>query len=396
MKKVLVLVSFLLININASLAQTGNSIIIHTNKTVKEEPSRFDIIFGYIKDISGPTIALLGIIVAVPILRKKLVASHITSKLNEIQTANSSVQSFNLELIDKYTPLTFSNDLLEPNDLKVLLLDLRKIFHISQKASSDVATLTFFLKTTLEGTIKHYDTKTSKRFSTRSLLGFVIENLELINFYASQVVQVPKSSKTKGRDLINKKIKKYVTHSQIKQYKHFKLGIIEDANSAHFTLFSSSVNARNHILLMRATFQIYWSPNAIAKLLYLNKIYAPSILSIQESGSFFHPEPLNLFLIGFSSKRVLSKDPDAPSEKVELIYSNPDDFYLFVNSLTYEKIKKSCEDIWITNSYFQIDKSLSMTKQERETFTLSYDEVYLKTLFKKNKRVIRKKLKQIS
>lgn len=359
----------------------------------KQEKSDFDRYFGYFKDILGPLVALTGIGLTIPILRKKLVENHITTKLNEIQTSNSEIQTFNQKLIDKVLPLTYSNEILRLTELENLITDLQKGFDISQKASSDVATLMYYLKTTLQGTTKHFDTKNSMLFSTRGLIGFVIDNLEMVNFYSTQVVQVPKSPKTKERNLITRNIRKYVTHSKIVQYRHFKLGIIDDPDSAHFTMFSGKVNRTNHALLMRAAFQIYWSPNAIAKLLYLNKIYAPSKLTMTDDHPLFGSKSLDLYLIGFSTSNQISKDPNAPTKVVDLIYSNPDDFYRFVGSLKYDKLKSDFRDDWVVNSDFSIGESISMTKVEIETFRLKYDRKYLSNLFNLNKRRIKKKLK---
>lgn len=393
-----ILISILLLN---SLIVLGQADTSNQKKTVtvefqfqeKQEKSEFDKYFGYFKDVLGPLVALTGILLTLPILRRKLVENHITTKLNEIQTSNSEIQTFNQKLIDKYVPLTYSNNLLTLQDLENLLTGLQKGFHVSQKASSDVATLMFYLKTTLQGVNKHFDPKNSKLFSTRGLLGFVIDNLDLINFYSTQVVQIPKSSKTKQSNLINKNIRKYVTHSKIVQYRYFKLGIIDDPDSAHFTMFSGKVNRTNHALLMRAAFQIYWNPNAIAKLLFLNKIYAPSKLTKPEKDHLFGIESLDLYLIGFSISNQLSKDPNAPTKVVDLIYSNPDDFHRFVGNLKYDKLKSNFNDDWIPNSDFSLGESISMTKVEIETFRLKYDKNYLMNLFKKNRRKIKKKLK---
>lgn len=264
--------------------------LIELKISQKEKETNFDNYFKYFKDLLGPAIALFGILMTLPILRKKLTENHITTTLNNIQSANSEIQSFNQKLIDKYIPLTYSNDLLTKQDIENALIDLQEGFHLSQKASSDVTTLMFFIKTTIQGTIKHYDPKNSKLFSTRGFLGFIIDNLELVNFYSTQVVQIPKSSKTKKSNLITKSLRKHVTHSDIVQYRHFKLGIIEDPDSAHFTMFCGKVNRNNHALLMRSAFQIYWSPNAIAKILFLNKIYAPSIIEMPHKDPLFGTE----------------------------------------------------------------------------------------------------------
>jgi len=370
-----------------------NKTTVELEFSQKEDKSEAEKYFGYFKDILGPLVALLGILLTLPILRKKLIENHITTKLNEIQTKNTEIQSYNQKLIDKYIPLTYSNDLLTKTDLEAALGELQEGFHISQNASSDVATLMFYLKTAIQGAIKHFDNQKSKLFSTRGFYGFIIDNLDLVNYYSKQVVQIPKSTKTKKSSIILKAISKYVSHSKIEQFKYFKLGIIDSPDSAHFTIFSGNVNKTNHALLMRSTFQIYLSPKAIAKLLFINKIYAPLIISKPHEDPLFGTKSLDLYLIGFSINNQISVDPEAPSKVVDLIYSNPVDFHRFIDALKYEKLKSDFKDIWIPDSKFDLSKSISMAKTEIETFKLKYDQEYLVEMFKNNKRKIKKKIK---
>ncbi len=370
-----------------------NKATVELEFSQKENKSETEKYFGYLKDLLGPLVALLGILLTLPILRKKLIENHITTKLNEIQSKNTEIQSYNQKLIDKYIPLTYSNDLVRKEDLDNALNDLQEGFHISQNASSDVATLMFYLKTTIQGAIKHFDNQKSKLFSTRGFYGFIMDNLDLVNYYSKQVVQIPKSTKTQKSNIISKTIRKYVSHSQIEQFKYFKLGIIDSPDSAHFTMFSGKVNRTNHALLMRAAFQIYFSPKAIAKLLFINKIYAPLVLSKPHEDPLFGTESLDLYLIGFSISNQISVDPDAPTKVVDLIYSNPDDFHRFIDALKYEKVKSDFKDIWIPDSKFELSKSISMTKNEIETFKLKYDKTYLSEMHQKNSRMIKKKIK---
>jgi len=389
----LVITTQLLIANPKNITESQNKTTVELEFSQKENKSDAEKYFEYLKDLLGPLVALLGILLTLPILRKKLIENHITTKLNEIQSKNTEIQSYNQKLIDKYIPLTYSNDLLTKVDLETALSELQQGFHISQNASSDVATLMFYLKTAIQGAIKHFDNQKSTLFSTRGFYGFIIDNLDLVNYYSKQVVQIPKSTKTQKSNIISKGIRKYVSHSQIEQFKYFKLGIIDSPDSAHFTIFSGNVNRTNHALLMRATFQIYWSPKAIAKLLFINKIYAPSVLSMPHENPFTGTKSLDLFLIGFTISNQLSRDPNAPTKVVDLFYSNPDDFHRFIEALKYDKFKSDFKDNWITDSKFDLSKSISMTKTEIETFKLKYDKEYLVEMHKDNKRKIKKKIK---
>lgn len=352
----------------------------------KEAISNFKKFFDYIKDILGPLVALLGIFLTLPILKKKLIENHITTKLNEIQSANTEIQSYNHKLIEKYIPLTYSNDLLKKDDLEKVLNDLKKGFHISQKASSDVATLMFYLKVAIQGVIKHYDEEETKSFFTRNFYVFILDNLDLVNYYSTQVVQIPKSTKIQKGYVIVKNLRKYVSFSQISQFKHFKLGIISSPDSAHFTIFSDNVNKSNNALLMRATFQIFNSPKAVAKLLFANKIYAPSKLTQPNDDPISGLKSLDLYLIGFTIKNQINMEANVTTKVVDLIYSNPIDSLRFVKGLKKEKLKSDFKDSWIEKSQFELSLSSRLEKTEIETFKLEYDYQYLKKMFKKNKK----------
>jgi len=347
-----------------------------------------------------PLFALIGILVAIPILRKKLIENHITTKLNEIQSANTEIQSYNQQLLDKYLPQTYSNEYLNKQDIENILSDLQQGFSIAQKASGDITTIMFYLKMTIQNIIKNFDTYTKSHFFiTRSFLGFIIESLELSNFYASQVVQIPKSSATTQSPIITKTLHNFVTHSTISKYKHFNMGVINDPNSTHFTFFSDFANKTNCSALLRSAFQIYWSPNAIAKLLYLRKLYAPSVISMEVPDGydpFLGRESYDMFLIGFSTSNRLSNDPNAPTKIVKLIYSNPDDVSRFVSGLTVDnKITKQFKDKWLPDTGFQLTKTESMSHTILETVELTFDRAYLEKMFECNKRKIKRKLKNI-
>jgi len=112
-----------------------------------------------------------------------------------------------------------------------------------------------------------------------------------------------------------------------------------------------------------------------------------------DADPLFGTKSLDLYLIGFSLRNQLSIDPDAPTKIVELIYSNPDDFYRFVKGIKYDNLKSDFKDDWINDSTFSLEDSISMSKVEIETFKLNYDRKYLEKLYSKNRRKIKKKLK---
>jgi len=374
----------------ANLETDQYKTIYVTNVEPEREKSTFDTAFTYIKEILGPLVALIGILLAIPILKKKLVENHISTALTKIQDCNKLVQKKGQELTDKYLPLTYSSELLRKNEVNKAFEDIKKLYYLSQDGSSDVVSLLFYLKATVQGTLKHYDSKIF--LTSRTFYGFIIDILQTTDFYCSQVVQIPKSTATETSHLINKKLRKYVTHSDFIKYQHFYQGVIDDPHSAHYTIFYGKVNEWGINLMKRAAFQIYFNSSPIKKLLYLNELYAPTKIEMLHDDPFFGSKSLKVFLIGFKLSTQMTLADSSQKLIVELIYSNPDDFHRFASNLKFEMIKDKFKDTSLDKSTFDLSKASKMTSNDFETFSLVFSEDYLRQQFKSNKGKFRKSM----
>lgn len=387
----LLLLSFNVSGQNSTPKKTDNQTI--TVKLEKENTTSFDKYYKYFTDILGPLIALIGILLTLPILKKKLLENHISKALIDIQDANKNLLTETTDLIDEYIPKTFSNDRVLKDELQEVLDKIKLIYKTSQKGNSDSQTMLFFLKYAIQNTIKHYDPKKYTILSSREIYGLVLFTLEQVVFFSTQVVQIPKSTKTNNENLINKKIKKYVSNSEFLKYKHFKQGLIDDPNSAHYLLFYNQINHCSSTLLKRATFQIFWNISAIKKILFISKIYAPLEINAPNISPLFGGENHRLYLIGFKKSTSLLMKEGTTKKVVDLIYSNPDDFGRFASNLTFKHLKENYKDVFINNSNFSFERANSMTQQDLETFSIQYELEYLESLFKKNKKEFKTKLK---
>lgn len=368
---------------------TDLKVEIVDSRSNQSEKSPTKEILDYLFKLLGPGVALFGIIATLPLLRKKLTENHISNELNNIQRSNSEIQKFNQELIDKYSPYTYTNEILNKDNLEIIYDDIQKVYKISLDASSDVSTLMFYIKRTLETSIRHYD-KSAEIFSTRNFFSFLINMLELVNFYSTQAVQIPKSSKVEKQDLIRESLKKYVTHSHILKYKYFKRGVIEDPNSAHFTLFSEKVNHTNISLLMRSIYQVYWRPNAIAKILYINKIYAPLIIKTPFEKGIFGKEEKTLFLIGYNGQTSFGSDGE--KKTIDLYYSNLEDNFHFTSTITPDIINSAYFDCYIIDSEFDFNNHTQIVSTGIETVKIKFDKDYLINQYEVNKGKFKNKL----
>lgn len=394
--KLFIIVFCVLISINL-YSQEKNSTDKDENRIVvkleNEETTDFDKYFKYFIDLLGPLIAITGIIVALPILKRKLLENHISKALIDIQDANKQILSHTTDLIDEFIPKTFSNDIVLKDELKDILDKIKPIYKSSQEGNSDSQTMLFFLKSTLQNTLKHYNPNKHCLLSTREIYGLVIFTLDRVVFFSTQVVQIPKSTKTNSTNLINKKIKKYVSNSEFLKYRHFKQGLIDDANSAHYLIFYNEINQTTSTLLKRSAFQIFWNVSAIKKILFLSEIYAPLEISAPNISPILGGESHILYLIGFKKSTSILLQEGITKKEVSLIYANPDDVGRFAGNLKFENLKKNYVDIFIPESGFSLERAITMTQNDIETFSLKYDRKYLEKLFKKNKKKFKMKLK---
>lgn len=370
---------------------SNTNVKLNFHLTSEKKESHFDKYLKYCIDASGPIVVLIGIILTLPLIRKKLVENHITNALDEIQKTNTKVLKYNQKLIDKYRPLTYTDYALSKNEIEKILQNLKQVFYFSQSGSSDVVSILFYLKSTIQGTLKHYDSTPLILLSSRDIYGLVISTLNLANFYCTQVVQIPKSAKTINLNIINKKIRKYVSHTEYLKYKYFSQGVIHDPNSSHFILFYNIIDNCGCPLITRAAFQIYLNTAPILKNIYINKIYAPLELENNEVGI----KNYKVYLIGVKFNTQISVTTGKKYKYVDLIYSNPNDVFRFASNLPYQKVKDDFKDSFMPDSKFELIQAKKMSSACIETFTLQFDRNYLEESFKKNKKEMKRKMKII-
>ena len=110
------------------------------------------------------------------------------------------------------------------------------------------------------------------------------------------------------------------------------------------------------------------------------------------SDPIFGKKSFKLYLIGFTFRNQLTLANGDTKKTVDLIYSNPDDFYRFVSHLKFTKLKNDFSDTYIINSGFQLSHANKMTFSNIETFELQFDHGYLEEMYKKNKTKLKIKL----
>lgn len=384
-KLLILLIFFTLLSCDNLIKETENATV-------------FEKVFSLCTAFLGPIITIIGLWITIPIIRKRLAAEHISDKIKEIQIANSEIHIVVQQLIDKYTILLDEVGFITEENIERVNKDLEKGFDIVQKSSSDVATVMFYLKVTLQEVLKYYSSKQDiKNLQCKDFYIFLINVLNFISYYSMRVVQIPKSSKIKNKYLIKKKFRKFVTKSQIKEFRHFNIGAFHDPDSFHYLRFCDFINTTKNPSFMKSAFLIYHNPNAIAKILSFEKKYAPSIIDKQVPKEQISVEEnvymsKSLYLIGFVINKIYSNDTlTNPTHYVDLVY------FKHTNLETipaWDQLKIEFVDKWIPESGFDISKSTKYDSEKiGQIITLRYESSILEKYYKLNRVRINKKLK---
>lgn len=373
--------------------QFSNPESIDYNENLTSQCVVFDKCFTYFEKIFPSIVALIGIIFTIPILKRKLIESHVSNKLNEIQISNTKLQVYNQRILDKYYLIINEGGILSRTDLENSYKDIQSGFEISLNSCSEATTLMYYLRNTIQKTYLAYNQNILNRLSTHQFLSFVINILELVSFYSTRVIQIPKSHSILKNSILKKSVRKYVTNPDYFQFRYFKQGIDNSPRSALFLLFTEKVIHTEHSLLMRSSFQIHNSPRVIALLLFFNKIYVPPTISKPIGIPLFGIDSYKLYLIGFSFYNEVFSDRGSSRKFIKLFYSNVQNKIHFVKSLVLSDISKNFSDNWLIESNFKMDKVIDIHFEDFESISLDFDYEYVKNQFMVNGYRFKKSIK---
>lgn len=350
--------------------------------------------YGIFKDLVEPIIAITGIIVAYPLLKKKLIENHITDALNIIQETNRSVLIDCHILIDKYVGFMSKEVLITKAEVEASFEDTLALNHKANLASSDVMTLLFYLKRTLQVFVSKYNQEELTFLTSHRYYPFLIETLESVIFFCSKAVPAPISADTERINSIHEKIRKYVSHGEFYKYKDFNQGLFFESNSAHYLKLYQNVNNTIIPQLKRAAYQIHFEPAPVALLLHLQKIYAPLILE-NPSETLLHDsnKKVSLHLIGFNIHTKTTLFDGQSYKTVTLSYSNISDSFEYEQALDKDAFINSYRDIFLPNSDFDFKEAKSFKTEYKKVISIEFDLSFLNKEYKKVKSRFESRLK---
>ncbi|MCY1719576.1 hypothetical protein OU798_04445 [Prolixibacteraceae bacterium Z1-6] len=352
----------------------------------------FDKIWGYIVSLLGPGVAFYAVLIARPLLRNKLIENHVTQRIDQIHNSNSEVRLYCQQLISNYTPSIYKHDKFGDEDLKKIIRDIEKGYLITQDSSSEVATLMYFLKNTLQqyGRRFNYYEQKFHVFSS-DIFPFVINVLNRVVMYSTQVIPIPASTDISNVDLIVKPLSRFVTDGKMSKFKNYRLGVNYDKDSASCLIYTDMVNQTSLQHLKECASIVISSTRAIAKLLYLRDIYIPLIW-----GSKKYPKDalfrIELTLVGFDENTNVSIEGGESNKTVVLYYSNLSNFG-YSPKLTEETFVKNFLDDWLKIENFKFPKPIKFAYVTDEMIKVEVDRIELQEIFNTYKRKIRNNLR---
>ncbi|WP_297097827.1 hypothetical protein [uncultured Draconibacterium sp.] len=394
LKRTLLLIglAFIFFNDLAAVNSSQTCLCKISESNVSTSNLSFNMIWSYLVVLLGPGVALYAVIAARPLLKRKLIENHVTQRIDQIHKSNLDVRKYCQKLISDYTPEVHNFNRLSKEDVNNLANALEKGYLIAQDSSTEVATLMYYLRSTVRQYARRFDyyDKTFNVFAS-DILVFVVNSLGKVVQYSSQVVPVPVKTEIKSFRVVTKPIKRFVSDGEMTKFKDFRFGVNYDKDSMLCLFYTDMVNATSMPYLKECAGAVVKTTKSIAKLLYFRKLYAPLLLEHNK----FKDDPFFkrvLTLVGFDEYTKYNMGEKVSSETVVLYYSN-----LTSRShkpkLTKESFANYLSDSWLDIKRNDLPKPLKFEYVTDEMIKVEYERNSLKQPFLIHKRSIKKKLK---
>lgn len=264
---------------------------------------------------------IAGMLVAIPLFRKKILDEKLNETLKELNEINKRNLPTVIHLLDKYS---YKEELYGPigiKEIQNIYKDFLELKHVLAFSQSEMATISSLLESFLRRTIHWY--KNSRKIGKlivleRTDLFFTItKTLWDLHFFMLKDIPIPNNTFIRKKLFVNSTIKKFTSKSKYNTYRGFEIGYSTDKTSSIFPLFLENINKYGNDIFYKAILDSYGFDiqYSISRLLYLSKIYSPVLL--KASDSFFGS--CYLCLIGFKIQRNLTTG----KHTVDLYYGNP-------------------------------------------------------------------------
>lgn len=287
---------------------------------------RMEIIGDAFTQIITPLCAVLGIILGYPLLKKKLVDGYITKQFDIIHDANRSVRKKCQELKQKYRPKYISTALTKEY-IDEAVEDVKELIDLAIDANPDAYSYTSIINDALyyvQEECKNGIPAYNNMSYCEGLSTWLHYHIEQIQKYSSSIGVVP-TNEIKKRQILNDRIKDFVTNNYYYEIENMTTRPTVAHNSALLVVFFSLNNqylSNNEYVLMESCFKAVPTPCAFARIMYNRSIYIPLTLKGEPIMGIFHKE---LILVGFKRWNSTSLGSGTTSVKYVCTYANISD-----------------------------------------------------------------------
>lgn len=364
------------------------------NEVGKTDDFNLSTIISIIKDIATILAIILGIYFGNKGLKKFLLDDIVKQKILDLHKTNQEVFVLTKEIIAE---INSKEDVMRPvteEDLIYIKSQTQKLVNLSNGASKEVATLSFFINETIKEITPSVKSRTYEEF--RFALDFyslLYNTVVKINHFSSNIVDVPKKIKLEPYSEINKTILKFLDRERTYRIKGIQFGLNLNANSTLSLLFSSLINksTRDYYIYKKKFFQLLRKNTPIIYELYINNIYMPVILEMKKDEPFMGKRTLHL--VKFEMKQ--SVIPDNTKHTIVFFYSNINPTIKFIDSIKIEDFQKNYEDTFLNIKEIFPSLSLKISALADETIKIICDKNVAESYYKKVKRDFKKRIKKL-
>jgi len=334
-------------------------------------------------------------------LKRYLIDDIIKRKTASISEANQNSKILAKKIINKILEKDDYKRRADVDDVIYLKSLAKKLKEVSLNGSSEVHTLAFLLYETIKDIQLDIKKETGKslRMEGRSATDFYILVLNVcykIEFFAGNIIDIPKSTTTQKYDEINKKLAKYLDKTDIEVLKDVRVGTNIDLNSSivliYFTILRNSVFDyiffRKFFIKIRNNYPVIYH-------LFVNEIYFPPIITNKKHDKLFGKKELHL--INIEQKENLIGE-DKGKKYYELAYSNLDEIKNFVDNINLIELVNQYQDSFIKSEDSQIFTSINPNSFKilgEKSLSFQCEDIAGKENFNKVKRKFKKRLNEL-
>ena len=289
------------------------------------------------------------------------------------------------------------------SELESVLQRLTELLHASLRASSDVSGVAYYLKLTVQKSLRYHKHVTRQSRISAQYVQFVIHGLDTILHRTSLVRTYPTILAvllpSKKVNLYSPRVRKYVNGHSIRTLKVVSSGLDTAPCEGYVLSLQSTVNALRNSELARAFFRVTSSTFPIGILLVMQDLYFPLVLKSGRRDSLID-DHWAFALILFTVHRSITEPPE---RFVEFFYTTDRESLgiegqsiaaLGLDKSTDGYLDKHPEDL-LTHST-RIDGNGIMVKRVRWNDLVEYSRPRLRTFKRRLKNEKRKATHSLS